>query len=91
MNALGMDAPRPQRRWWPWPMLWILAAVGHVLGNVPHPLPVPVPPAMPAIEVPQQVVPSDRPDWDWGPETAQASAATLPVPVVSADKSSRDQ
>jgi hypothetical protein len=28
-----------RRRWWPWPALWILAAVGHAVGNVPHPQP----------------------------------------------------
>jgi hypothetical protein len=48
-------------------MLWILAAVGHSLRNAPDPQP--ALPA-PAIEVPQSVVPSDRPDWDWGPEQA---------------------
>jgi hypothetical protein len=77
-------------------MFWILAAVGHALGGAPHSQPVPAPP--PAIlapqhltPTPQPIAPSDDPDWDWGPETAQAGAATLPVPVVSADKSSRDQ
>jgi hypothetical protein len=66
-----MNPPRPRRRFGPWPILWIFAAVGHALGNAPHPQITPgqqlvlvVTPVMP------QVVPSDRPDWDWGPETA---------------------
>ena len=49
-------------------MLWILAAVGHSLGNAPHPQPAL---SAPAIEVPQLVVPSKRPDCEWGPEQAR--------------------
>ena len=52
-------------------MLWILAVVGHALGNAPHPQPTTMPQPVPVvIPTRQPVVPSDRPDWDWGPETA---------------------
>jgi hypothetical protein len=61
----------PRRRWWPWPALWILAAVSHALGNAPHPGPAPMSQPAPVVEVPQLVGPSDRPDWDWGPEQAR--------------------
>jgi hypothetical protein len=73
-------ASRPRRHGWPWPMLWILAAVGHALGGAPHPQSVPLPP--PVILAPQQLtptpqplVPSDDPDWDWGPEQARRGAS----------------
>ena len=38
-----MTPPRPRRCFWPWPMLWIIAAVGHALGNALHPQPAPMP------------------------------------------------
>jgi hypothetical protein len=38
---------RGRRRWWPWPMLWILTAAGHALGNAPHPHPAPIPQPVP--------------------------------------------
>ena len=38
-----------QGRWWPWPLLWILAAVGHALGNAPHPQPAPIPQPVPVV------------------------------------------
>jgi hypothetical protein len=40
---------RLRRRWWPWPALWILAAVGHALGGAPHPQPAPIPASVPMI------------------------------------------
>jgi hypothetical protein len=30
-------------------MLWILAAVGHALGNAPHPQPAPIPQPVPLV------------------------------------------
>jgi hypothetical protein len=69
-------------------MLWILAAMGHALGNAPHPQPAPIP--APMIEVPQQVVPSDRPDWESGPEQARRlGTATRHVPYMGVKSASR--
>jgi hypothetical protein len=42
-----MSARRSRHRFGPWPARWILAAVGHALGNAPHqPAPSPVPAAV---------------------------------------------
>jgi hypothetical protein len=65
MNARDMpSAPSaPRRRWWPWSMLWVLAAVGHSLGNVSHPQPPPIPQPVPIVApapVPHSV-PQDDP------------------------------
>ena len=54
--------------------LWILAAVGHALGNAPHSQidPVPAPPSL-AIQVPQLTPQQHQapPDWDPAPSTAR--------------------
>jgi hypothetical protein len=64
------DAPR-RRRWWPWPALWILAAVGHALGNTPHPQM--APPLHPAPVVTPAPAPTLAPDDPFDRAVARAA------------------
>jgi hypothetical protein len=72
-------------------MLWILAAVGHALGDTPHPQLAPIlTPALIITPAPPTIVPSDRPDWDWGPEQARRSVPRICLSrFVSVNRSSR--